>query len=61
MREQRDNEKVDSVLAALGEACKRKENVVPYTIECARAGCTEGEMFKVFKQAYGLWKPPALL
>jgi len=60
LREQRDNEKANGALTALGEACKRRENVVPYTVECARAGCSEGEMFKVFKQAYGLWRPPAL-
>lgn len=60
LRERRDNEKVNSALTALGEACKRKKNVVPYSVDCARVGCTEGEIFKVFKQAYGLWNPPAL-
>ncbi|HUS03961.1 MAG TPA: methylmalonyl-CoA mutase family protein [Dehalococcoidia bacterium] len=60
LRERRDNEKVNSALAALGEACNRKKNVVPYTVDCARAGCSEGEIFKVFKQAYGLWRPPVL-
>jgi methylmalonyl-CoA mutase, N-terminal domain len=60
LRERRDNEKVSSALAALAEACSRKENVMPYTVDCARAGCSEGEIFKVFKQAYGLWKPPVL-
>lgn len=60
LRERRDNEKVNSALTALGEACRRKKNVVPYTVDCARVGCTEGEIFKVFKQAYGLWRPPAL-
>jgi len=60
LRERRDNERVNSALAALGEACRRKKNVVPYTVECARVGCSEGEIFKAFKQAYGLWRPPAL-
>ena len=60
LKEQRDNERVNVALAALGEACKRGKNVVPCCIECARVGCSEGEMFKVFKQAYGLWKPPVL-
>jgi len=58
LRERRDNEKVNSALTALGEACKRKKNVVPYTVRCAKVGCSEGEIFKVFKQAYGLWRPP---
>jgi methylmalonyl-CoA mutase N-terminal domain/subunit len=60
LRAQRDNEKASSALNALGEACKRKENIVPYSVECARAGCSEGELFKVFKQAYGLWRPAGL-
>jgi methylmalonyl-CoA mutase N-terminal domain/subunit len=60
LRAQRDNGKASSALKALGEACKRKENIVPYSVECARAGCSEGELFKVFKEAYGLWRPPGL-
>ncbi len=60
LRERRDNEKVSSALTALGEACQIKKNVVPHTVDCARVGCSEGEIFKVFKQAYGLWKPPML-
>jgi len=58
LKEKRDNEKVNQSLLALEEACKRGTNLMPYTIECARVGCTEGEMFKVFKKAFGLWKPP---
>lgn len=58
LREQRDNEKAESALNGLEEACKKGKNVMPYTLQCARVGCTEGEMFKVFKKAFGLWKPP---
>ncbi len=58
LREQRDNEKVSRALTALEDACKRGTNVVPYTVQCARVGCSEGEMFKVFKKAFGPWKPP---
>lgn len=58
LREKRDNEKVDASLRALEEACTRGKNVVPYTLQCARVGCSEGEIFKVFKKAFGLWKPP---
>lgn len=60
LRERRDNEKANSALTALKEACQRKKNVVPYTLDCARASCSEGEIFKIFKQAYGLWRPPTL-
>jgi methylmalonyl-CoA mutase, N-terminal domain len=58
LREQRDHNEINTALAALEDACRRGKNVVPYTLQCARVGCTEGEMFKVFKKAFGLWKPP---
>lgn len=60
LREQRDHEKVAAALTALEEACKKGENVMSYTLQCARACCTEGEIFKVFKKAFGPWKPPVL-
>lgn len=60
LRKQRDNEKVDAALTALEDACKKRENIMSYTLQCARACCTEGEIFKVFKKAFGLWKPPVL-
>lgn len=60
LRLRRDNEKVGSALAALEEACRKGENIFPYSLSCARARCTEGELFAAFKKAFGLWKPPAL-
>ncbi len=60
LRLDRDNDKVSGALTGLKEACGKGKNIFPYTIECARARCTEGELFKVFKEAFGLWKPPAL-
>jgi len=60
LRFSRDNEKAGEALAALAEACRKGENILPLSVACARARCTEGELFKVFKGAFGLWKPPAL-
>ncbi len=57
LRLTRDNQRVEETLTALRDACKRRENILPYCVECARARCTEGEMFKTFKEAYGLWRP----
>jgi methylmalonyl-CoA mutase N-terminal domain/subunit len=59
LRAERDPQKVESALNALRDACKREVNVVPYSIDCARANCTEGELFKVFKDVFGLWKTPS--
>jgi methylmalonyl-CoA mutase N-terminal domain/subunit len=58
----RDNQKVEAALKALLEACKSKDvNIVPYTLECARVGCTVGEQWKVFKEAFGTWARPSLV
>jgi methylmalonyl-CoA mutase N-terminal domain/subunit len=56
----RDDQAVAATLAALENACRGTDNILPLAVECASAGCSEGEMFKVFKNAFGLWKPPAL-
>lgn len=58
IRHVRDNARVAHCLRTLQEACRRRENVLPYCIEAARANATEGEMAKVFREAFGLWKPP---
>ncbi|GAI01881.1 unnamed protein product, partial [marine sediment metagenome] len=58
LRQRRDNEKASSCLEALKEACKRGDNVMEYTLECARADVTEGEMRRAFAEAFGSWKPP---
>ncbi|MFC2059971.1 methylmalonyl-CoA mutase, partial [Chloroflexota bacterium] len=58
IRQTRDNEKASNCLNALREACKHGGNVMEYTLECARADCTEGEMRRAFVEAFGLWKSP---
>ncbi len=60
LRKQRNGEQVNSALIALEDACEKGKNVMHYTVQCAKVGCTEGELFKVFKKAFGLWKPPTL-
>ena len=60
LRKERDNDKAMRALSSLMEACRNRKNIVPYCVECARARCTEGELFKVFKEAYGMWRPPAI-
>lgn len=60
LRLSRDNDRVGAALAALKAACQKGENILPLSVACARARCTEGELFKVFKEAFGLWKPPTI-
>ncbi len=57
LRANRDNAAVQGALQQLLQACKSSENIVPYCMQCARARCTEGELFQVFKEAFGLWEP----
>ncbi len=58
LRLNRDTERVERALKGLQDACAGKENILPYSVECARARCTEGELHKVFTKSYGLWQPP---
>jgi len=58
LRQRRDNEKASNAIEALKEACKRGDNVTQYTLECARADVTEGEMRRAFVEAFGSWKQP---
>lgn len=58
LRLNRDNERVEHALKALQDACTGNESIFPYSVECARARCTEGEVYKVFKKSFGLWRPP---
>jgi methylmalonyl-CoA mutase N-terminal domain/subunit len=58
LRQKRDNVKASNALDALKEACRRGDNVMAACTECARVDCTEGEMRRVFVDAFGLWKSP---
>jgi len=60
LKEERDNDKATNAIRALVGACKKKKNVMLYTLECVKVFCSVGEIFKAFKQAYGLWKPTIL-
>jgi len=58
LRRNRNNKQVSISLLALKKACEQGKNILPYSVACARARCTEGELFKIFKEAFGLWRPP---
>jgi len=59
LRETRNNDDVQISLQALEYNCKRNKNLFPYSMECVRARCTEGEIFRTILSAFGQWKPPA--
>lgn len=60
LRQTRDQRQVAEALNQLERACREGGNILPLAVQCADTGCSEGEMFTVFKSAFGLWKPPVL-
>jgi methylmalonyl-CoA mutase N-terminal domain/subunit len=58
LRAARDNTRVVKCLEELREVCKQRRNIFPYCLEAARANATEGEIAGVFRESFGLWKPP---
>nr|WP_242947502.1 methylmalonyl-CoA mutase family protein [Desulfosporosinus lacus] len=55
-----ESTEVEKALNELRIACREGKNVMEYTVNCARAGCTVGEQWKIFKEVFGLWKRPGV-
>ena len=58
MRAERDDDAVRMKLAALTEACRGEENVVPFILDCARAYCTLYEIRAAMEDVFGSYKEP---
>jgi (2R)-ethylmalonyl-CoA mutase len=57
-REQRDAAAVDDALRALRDAAKTDANLIPATLDCARAGVTTGEWAGVLRDVFGSYRAP---
>lgn len=57
-REGRDDEAVKASLANLAKAAKDGSNIMPVSIECAKAGVTTGEWAKTLRAAFGEYRAP---
>jgi (2R)-ethylmalonyl-CoA mutase len=57
-RADRDQAAVDAALAALREASKKGENVMPASIACAKAGVTTGEWAAQMRVVHGEYRGP---
>jgi (2R)-ethylmalonyl-CoA mutase len=57
-RAARDQSLVDAALAALREAALSGANIMPASIECARAGVTTGEWSQVLRDVFGEYRAP---
>jgi (2R)-ethylmalonyl-CoA mutase len=54
----RDAERVDEALRALRDAAKTDTNLVPATLDCARAGVTTGEWSGALREVFGEYRAP---
>jgi (2R)-ethylmalonyl-CoA mutase len=57
-REQRDAAAVERGLAALDAAARSGDNIMPASIECARAGVTTGEWAATLREVFGEYRAP---
>jgi len=56
VKEERDDEEVESALAAVDEAARSGENVMPAIIEAVKVYATMGEIMGVFEDYYGSYQ-----
>ena len=57
-RAQRDDAKVKAALTELKRAAAGRDNIMPASIECAKAGVTTGEWGWTLRQAFGEYRAP---
>jgi methylmalonyl-CoA mutase N-terminal domain/subunit len=53
VRERRDQDRATTALDRLAAAAATDDNLMPFLVDCARAGCTEGEIVGVLRQVFG--------
>jgi methylmalonyl-CoA mutase N-terminal domain/subunit len=58
LRARRDDAEVARTLAALTDACRSQENLVPRILECARGYCTLFEIRHAMEAVFGPYKEP---
>ncbi|NIZ62065.1 protein meaA [Sedimentitalea sp. CY04] len=57
-RNERDDDQVQSALAALRQAAKNGDNIMPASITAAKAGVTTGEWAEEMRQVHGTYRGP---
>jgi methylmalonyl-CoA mutase N-terminal domain/subunit len=61
LREERDNEKVGATLAALRQAARGTENLMPFILDAVRAYATLQEITDVFRDVFGVYQEPVIV
>jgi methylmalonyl-CoA mutase N-terminal domain/subunit len=60
LRAKRDAAAHAKAIEALRDACMSSRNLVPYVIDAVRAYATLGEICDVFREAFGVYREPAV-
>ena len=60
VRAKRDAAKHAAAVGALRDACMSNQNLVPFVLDAVRAHATLGEISDVFREAYGVYREPAV-
>src|SRR5882672_315578 len=60
VRAKRDAGKYETAIKALRDACMSDKNLVPFVLDAVRAYATLGEISDVFREAYGVYREPAV-
>jgi len=58
LRRRRDADLVEKRLAALRQAAKTPQNLMPYILDCARAYCTLYEIRAAMESVFGAYREP---
>jgi methylmalonyl-CoA mutase N-terminal domain/subunit len=59
IREERDDEAVDAALAALEDAARGEENLMPYIVDAVKTYATTGEICDAMREVFGEYQPGA--
>ncbi len=60
VRAKRDAAKHAAAVKALRDACMSDQNLVPFVLDAVKANATLGEISDVFREAYGVYREPAV-
>ncbi|MGH7680539.1 MAG: acyl-CoA mutase large subunit family protein, partial [Candidatus Eiseniibacteriota bacterium] len=60
VRTKRDKATYDRAMGSLRDACMSQKNLMPFVLDAVRAYATLGELSDVFREAYGIYREPAV-
>jgi len=60
VRAKRDKAAYDRAMGALRDACMSQKNLMPFVLDAVRAYATLGEVSDIFREAYGIYREPAV-